>query len=255
MPYKISGTLSDDSRIIIIKESDWSAENNTISGSGSYEITELEAGAKLVAALKNDGEMLAYGNVTPIGYVDWLPEEYVDQQSSVYGDISMGGHSDCNCQGIGQAIAVTPDDNLRITAISFAMRKYGGPSGSAYMRLYDVTGTVGSTGRPTGSALVSEGFNVSTLGGSYAWKKVTLSSPYSIDAEQTKNLAVTVWFSGGDNNNYCQIMGGPFNSYVHAGNPFNYRNQNGSWTQDMSIIGASWCKDMQFRLYGQYYGV
>ena len=30
MPYKISGTKSETSRIIILKESDWSIESNTI---------------------------------------------------------------------------------------------------------------------------------------------------------------------------------------------------------------------------------
>jgi len=65
MPYKISGELSDACKIIIIKESDWSIESNTNESAGSYEITNLDAGAKLVAARKSDGEGICYGNVTP----------------------------------------------------------------------------------------------------------------------------------------------------------------------------------------------
>ena len=37
MPYKISCTKSETARIIILKESDWSIESNTVvSGSGAY---------------------------------------------------------------------------------------------------------------------------------------------------------------------------------------------------------------------------
>jgi len=68
MPYKISGTLSDAARIIVIKESDWSIESNTEKPTGAYEILELESGAKLVCARKSDGESLGYGNITPKEY-------------------------------------------------------------------------------------------------------------------------------------------------------------------------------------------
>jgi len=68
MPYKISGTLSDAARIIIIKESDWSIESNTTESVGAYEIGSLEAGAKLVAGRKSDGESLGYGSITPEEY-------------------------------------------------------------------------------------------------------------------------------------------------------------------------------------------
>lgn len=65
MPYKISGTLSDAARIIVIKESDWSIESNTTESVGSYEITGLTPGAKLVQGRKSDGESMGYGSVTP----------------------------------------------------------------------------------------------------------------------------------------------------------------------------------------------
>lgn len=68
MPYKISGTLSDASRIIIIKESDWSIESNTTESVGAYEIGVLVSGTKLVAARKSDGESLGYGNVAAEHY-------------------------------------------------------------------------------------------------------------------------------------------------------------------------------------------
>jgi len=69
MPYKISGTKSETARIIVMKESDWSIESNTvISGSGSYEIEELIIGDKSVIARTVDGEVIGYGNTTSVFY-------------------------------------------------------------------------------------------------------------------------------------------------------------------------------------------
>jgi len=69
MPYKISGTKNETARIIILKESDWSIESNTVvSGSGDYEVDGLESGYKLIVYKSNEGELLGYGNVTPIEY-------------------------------------------------------------------------------------------------------------------------------------------------------------------------------------------
>ena len=44
MPYKISGTLSDAARIIVLKESDWSIESNTEESGASYEVDSLVSG-------------------------------------------------------------------------------------------------------------------------------------------------------------------------------------------------------------------
>lgn len=64
MSYKISGTKSETSRVIIIKESDWSIESNTmVSGSGAYSVEDLETGNKLAFSRANDGEIVGYGAV------------------------------------------------------------------------------------------------------------------------------------------------------------------------------------------------
>ena len=70
MPYKISGTKSETARIIILKESDWSIESNTVvSGSGAYSVEELESGVKTVITESTSGEMLGYGDVSPEYYI------------------------------------------------------------------------------------------------------------------------------------------------------------------------------------------
>jgi len=88
MPYKISGSKSETARVIILKESDWSIESNTVvAGSGAYEIDSLETGSKLIVAESGDGELLGYGNVTPIEYAEPQWYSYHDNTfwvSSVY---------------------------------------------------------------------------------------------------------------------------------------------------------------------------
>ena len=64
MPYKISGTKSHTARIIVLKESDWSIESNTVvSGSGAYEIDSLVSGTKAILSRNSDGWVKGYGNV------------------------------------------------------------------------------------------------------------------------------------------------------------------------------------------------
>lgn len=64
-PLFVSGNLTEDARIIVINEFDWSIESNTQETAGSYSI-EVTSGSKTIAARKSDGESIAYGNVTPI---------------------------------------------------------------------------------------------------------------------------------------------------------------------------------------------
>jgi len=88
MPYKISGTKTDPARVIILNKSDWSVESNTtITGSGSYEIEELEEGNKLVFGRTDDGMIKGYGNISPVEYV--IPEYYpFDEVNQTTADIT-----------------------------------------------------------------------------------------------------------------------------------------------------------------------
>jgi hypothetical protein len=64
--YTIEGTLSEDARVLIIDESDWSLESNTEESSGDYIIEGLNSNSKTVVARHSTGEALVYGNITPI---------------------------------------------------------------------------------------------------------------------------------------------------------------------------------------------
>lgn len=68
MPYKISGTLNDSARILVLKESDWSVESNSLESVGDYEIESLVSGTKTVVAINSAGEIVGYGNVESASY-------------------------------------------------------------------------------------------------------------------------------------------------------------------------------------------
>ena len=61
----ISGNTPASSRVIIVDESDWSVESNTIE-SGDYSVGSLTENNKLVLSRNAEGEVVAYGDITPI---------------------------------------------------------------------------------------------------------------------------------------------------------------------------------------------
>jgi hypothetical protein len=65
--FKVKGTRSETSRIIVFDESDWSIEVNTVvSGSGAYEVETTDTGDRTIIARASDGEIVGYGGITPI---------------------------------------------------------------------------------------------------------------------------------------------------------------------------------------------
>ncbi len=65
MPYKISGTMDNSTRVIILKESDWSIESNTTE-TGTYEITTTSGLKTVIGRRVSDGESAGYGKVSPL---------------------------------------------------------------------------------------------------------------------------------------------------------------------------------------------
>jgi len=66
MGYKISGTLTENSRVMIVNEADWSIESNTQETPSSFEVTTLTSGNKIVLARTSEGEITGFGSVAPI---------------------------------------------------------------------------------------------------------------------------------------------------------------------------------------------
>jgi len=68
MAYKISGTLSESARILVLKESDWSIEASVEKSAGSYEVDSLVNGTKTIISINNSGKVVGYGSVVPEYY-------------------------------------------------------------------------------------------------------------------------------------------------------------------------------------------
>lgn len=64
--YKISGSVVQTTRVIVINESDWTAESNTIEN-GNYEIeVDFGGGTKTILGRLPSGQSTGFGNVEPI---------------------------------------------------------------------------------------------------------------------------------------------------------------------------------------------
>lgn len=68
MAYKILGSTSEASIVIVIKESDWSIETTQSGIIGSFEIEALVSGTKTVVARNMLGSIAAYGKVQAFEY-------------------------------------------------------------------------------------------------------------------------------------------------------------------------------------------
>ena len=61
--YFLNGNVSQDSRILVINESNWTLESNTLKSAGDYTLALPSGGQKTVVAITEDGEGLAYSGV------------------------------------------------------------------------------------------------------------------------------------------------------------------------------------------------
>lgn len=66
MGYKISGSTSENSRIIVLNQSDWSLESTSSGIINSFEIDGITEGQKTIIARNNNGKISGVGNVNGI---------------------------------------------------------------------------------------------------------------------------------------------------------------------------------------------
>lgn len=66
MAYKISGSTYENSRIIVINKNDWSIESTNSGTLGSFELTGLTEGQKIILARNDLGKITAFGNISPV---------------------------------------------------------------------------------------------------------------------------------------------------------------------------------------------
>ena len=63
--YALAGDLTEEARIIIREESDWSTIHNEVHASGPYEISVPNVNKKMIVSRTTEGEVQGYGNLTP----------------------------------------------------------------------------------------------------------------------------------------------------------------------------------------------
>lgn len=103
------------------------------------------------------------------------------------------------------------------------IKKWGSPTGNAVAKIYAITGTFGSTSKPTGSALAtSDNFDVSTISndGNFHEIEFTFSGAEQIELS-AGYYCVTIEYSGGDVSNYINIELDRTSS-THSGNASSY---------------------------------
>jgi hypothetical protein len=182
MPYKISGTKSDTARIIIVDESGWSIESNTVvSGSGAYEIDSLVSGTKSVISRATDGEVIAYGNVIGEYYADPVLKDSYTEASNDFSQLRL------NSTTTSVGLQFTPTSDYQITSVQFEVQKGNSPTGNIWTEVWSTSG-----GLPNTKLATSDFIDVSTLNPSAKeWKEWTFTEEISVTNGTVYGLILT----------------------------------------------------------------
>lgn len=129
-----------------------------------------------------------------------------------------------------------------LDSIKFYLKKAGTPTGSAYAKVYAVTGTYGTNATPTGSALAtSDAFDISTLTTSPGLVTFSFSAANQITLSASTNYFITIESNNGSFLNNV-LVGYDTSSPSHGGN-FVYSSDGLAWT-------ATSLYDCIFYIYG-----
>ncbi len=126
---------------------------------------------------------------------------------------------DENKSATGQTFYVAA--SYAITQVKFYLRKIGSPTGNAHAVLYAITGTPGTDGTPTGSALAtSEDFDVSTLTLSFQLITFTFNATEQYEMETDTHYCIIFEnpTTGYAALNDCPFVGLDDTSPTHGGN-------------------------------------
>jgi len=144
-------------------------------------------------------------------------------EPSAYQDLNQTGGSSAligpaNNKSLGQAITFA--EAVSISSLWFRVRREGTPgNGSATVvaRIYAASGTIGTSGVPTGAVLAtSTGVQANDLQTSLAYQEFTLSSPVALSAGDYVVVVTDTDQTNYDGSNY--IIAEYSNTTVHAGN-------------------------------------
>jgi len=142
----------------------------------------------------------------------------------------------------GQSFQVASE--CRLENCKFYAKKGGSPTGNITATIYASTGTLGSTSKPTGSALAtSQPIDISTLTTSLALITFTFTAENRITLAASTNYVVVINFNGGDGANYLTI------GLDSSAPTFNGNN---SFSGDLSTWTAVSGNDLIFFVYASF---
>lgn len=134
---------------------------------------------------------------------------------------------------------------IPLHSVKWFLLKVGSPSGNIFAKIYNLTGTVGTNGKPTGSPIAtSDPIDISTLTGSYQGIEFKFTGSNSITLNAGSHYGVSIeYYTGGDSSNYLQL-GLDSSSPSWSNNSFLFIS--GSWSSTLSADDA-----FPFYIYGQ----
>jgi hypothetical protein len=152
----------------------------------------------------------------------------IDTYASSNHDAQLSMYS-ANNEQVGFAVTLASDKNIQ--TVDFYLDKVGTPTADSVMKakIYAVTGSVGTSGLPTGALLATSiDVNVSVLTGSFAFVQFTFEEPYTATAG---NYAIFLEYNSGNSSNYVRI-GTDSSSPSHGSNAFATNTVNTGWVAD-----------------------
>lgn len=172
--------------------------------------------------------VLAVGMIAVFGFVQFNTPEAGATETEVLEDSYTTGLDSTQTvranfnKRFGQIFKASQGGKVEIA--KFSLLKSGSPTGNAYVKIYEITGTPNSDAVPTGSALAtSDAFDVSTLTGSGALKTFNFSGANQYQLTQNTWYAVEFYAddTSSDGTNYIGL-GVDASSPTHQGNAFRY---------------------------------
>jgi hypothetical protein len=229
--FKINGTSPGNNVMALTYASDLNNATGASTIKGYTTITNTTEGYNGIDVDNNSTDEYYYSEWNRATYsintfyerMKWLTRRATeeDYNTADTGTSYAVGNGTITAQGQSFSVGVVA---CYLTRGRVKLKKTGSPTGNATLKLYAHTGTFGSSGTPTGSALAtSDTLDVSKLTTSYAEHELGFSTQYKMSA--STNYFLVIDYSGGDASNYIQIEGAA--SGTHAGNEASY---SGSWT-------------------------
>ena len=136
-----------------------------------------------------------------------------------------------NNEDVGFAVTLSSDESIQ--SVKFWLKKSGSPTGLMRAKIYASSGTVGSTGVPTGDILkTSLELDSADLTTSFAFVEFTFEEPHAVSAG---DICFVLDYRGGDSGNYI-ILGTDSSSPTHGSNAFKSNTADSGWVQDAQDI-------------------